>query len=216
MCGNRNKKAAAALSAVLLVTAAACTPGSSTRPAADPDSCAKILANERGVLAAAERITPTTPSNGYRRYATLDSPRDVTLGIRGTSAGAGLLEIYAAFESSCGRPAADRMLIYDTWAQVLRDQALEAVQLQRPGCRVWSRAGARYDIALDAEALRSLMTRFGSTDPDVSHIESLLKAWARRWGVELPGPVTALQLDRFISSYGRVYDSASSKAPASC
>ena len=214
-CGNRTKKLAAVVSAALLATAAACSPGTSARPYAGQESCAKILADERGVLSATERIPPTTPSNGYRRYATLDSPRDVTLGIRGTSAGAGLLEIYAAFESSCGRPAADRMLIYDAWAQLLRDQALEAVQLHRPGCQVWSRAGARYDIALDAEALRSLITRFGSNDPDVSHIASLLKAWAKQWGVKLPGP-TAAQLDRFISTYARVYDAASSKAPAIC
>ncbi len=108
------------------------------------------------------------------------------------------------------------MLIFDAWAQLLRDQALEAVQVQRPACQVWSRAGTRYDIALDVEALRSLMTRFGSNDPDVSHIASLLKAWARQRDVRLPGPLTAAQLDKFIRSYERVYDSASLEAPANC
>lgn len=119
-------------------------------------------------------------------------------------------------EPLCGRAVVDRIVIYDAWAQVLRDQAVDAVVKSNPICRAWLKTAVRYDILLNAGAASQLLERFGPRDPDVRRIGELVTAWARDQQVSLPPLSARAAIENAIGAFGRAYDNATTPATTGC
>jgi hypothetical protein len=179
------------------------------------NDCGNLLNDSRTAILAAERIRLSRPEDAYRRFAVLDTLHDVTLGLRG-NAKSGFLEIVATLEAVCGRPMADRMTIYDQWAQLLRDRTVDAVLTKRPSCRKWLVSAIRYDIALNMDAVSNLTTRFGIRDPDVRHIDALLNTWAKQEGIAIAPLADKAKSEDYLNSSAQTYDQASATSPADC
>ena len=188
-----------------------------TTPASD---CPKTLAKTRAAVLGAERIPLNTPEDAFGRYSILDnvlynteSDLPVSLGIRGDP---NRVEILTAMEPLCGRGVVDRIVIYDAWAQVLRDQAVDAAVLSNPACRTWLRTAVRYDILLNAGSASQLLARFGPRDPDVRHIGQLVLEWAKQQHVSLPPLTAESAIDKEIDAFSRAYDKATTPSTTGC
>ncbi|HEX5274834.1 MAG TPA: hypothetical protein VFW34_06120 [Candidatus Rubrimentiphilum sp.] len=184
---------------------------------APPDrvvDCTSLVSHAHSRLLAAERYAPTTSANAYARWSLLGDLVDVG-DPEVTDVLADSNERWF-FIGSCNRQTVDLFAVYFEWADILADQASTVFMTSTPRCTYWVSAIVRSKIANHAAYLSALISRLGSSNPDLRHLVRLLKVWAHRYGMELPPLSSRDKTAQFQSLYERQYDTALAKASTQC
>jgi hypothetical protein len=186
-------------------------------PPVAPDSCKGALSLLRAAIVDSERYPPTSIQNAYRRYQDLNGRyQRIATELYWSYIPFPLREVGAQISDQCGSAVEYRFSIYDAWSAVLTNQTDAFLLLADRNCTTLSRSLIRYDIADDATAIAPLAARFGLRDPDIRHVDGLLRSWAAHYQMTLPTLASVGQIERLRSHYLRIYDQAKTASRGAC